>query len=48
MFWKILKWGGTAAVALVVVIALLNSSASPDQTQPAQPEAAATNKKFNF
>lgn len=48
MFWKILKWGGSAAVVLVVVFALLYAPSSPEQTQPTQNDASATNKKFNF
>ncbi len=48
MFWKILKWGGTAVVALVVVLAVLNTPTEPDQSQPAQDNVPATNKKFNF
>ena len=48
MFWKILKWGGSAAVVLVVVFAVLDASSAPEQTQPAQNDMPASNKKFNF
>lgn len=48
MFWKILKWGGSAAVVLVVVFAFLNAPSSSEQTQPVQNDTPATNKKFNF
>lgn len=48
MFWKILKWGGSAAVVLVVVFAFLNAPTGSEQTQPAQTDMPATNKKFNF
>lgn len=49
MFWKALRWGGTAAVVIVVIIAALAGGA--DSAEPtSQPAAAqpAGPTKFNF
>lgn len=48
MFWTILKWGGSAVIALIVVLAFLNASPNADQPAPGQPDTPITNKKFNF
>lgn len=48
MFWNLLKWGGSAAVVLMVVFAFLNAPSAPEQNQPVQNDTPASNKKFNF
>ncbi|HEX8615742.1 MAG TPA: hypothetical protein VF800_31050 [Telluria sp.] len=60
MFWKLIRWGGTALVLLLVIAAAFISTqhgqTQHDQTQqdqtvtPVQPADAQqqTNKNFNF
>lgn len=47
MFWKIVKWGGTIAVVLLLITAVLTSVDSAQTTDQDQP-APVTTKKFNF
>lgn len=54
MFWRILKWGGTALVVVIFGLAALQSSTDkkPDgeaqQLQPADQTDIQPAKKFNF
>lgn len=54
MFWKIIRWGGTALVVVLVVLGVLNMSDSTDSQAPGQPVQAAPaqgnapTSKFNF
>lgn len=54
MFWKLIRWGGTIAVVLLVLAAAfasdLNLSQHDQTATPVQPADAAQqgNKNFNF
>ena len=54
MFWKLIRWGGTAiVVVLVLAAAFISTSVSQQHDQPATPVQPAgaeqqTNKNFNF
>ncbi|WP_166882381.1 hypothetical protein [Massilia mucilaginosa] len=50
MFWKLIRWGGTAVVVLLVLAAAFLSTQHDQTATPAQPADAQqqTNKNFNF
>lgn len=49
MFWKIMRWGGTGIVMLLVLGAGVLAPGAADMAAPAAPsEAAPANKHFNF
>lgn len=48
MFWKIIRWGGTAIVTLLLLAAALLSGHQDEAGTPAQPAAAETQPSKNF
>ncbi|WP_164558032.1 hypothetical protein HF313_22695 [Massilia atriviolacea] len=50
MFWKLIRWGGTAVVLVLVLAAAFISTQHEPTAAPAQPAGAEqqTNKNFNF
>lgn len=50
MFWKLIRWGGTVVVIVLVLAAALVSSQHDQSATPVQPADAAQqgNKNFNF
>lgn len=52
MFWTILKWAGTAALILIVVVAALTTDETKTTNQPGpqlnQGDLQQPAKKFNF
>lgn len=50
MFWKIIRWGGTAVITLLLLAAALLSGRPDEISTPAQPAAAEAqpNKNFNL
>lgn len=49
MFWKLMRWGGTATVVLLVLAAVLLSQGSENKAAPLPPgDAEAPGKNFNL
>lgn len=49
MFWKVLRWGGTVVVLVLVVLAALSGDkGTQQQVQPEQTPADTQGKKFNL
>lgn len=50
MFWKLIRWGGTAIVVALVLAAAFIPTQHEQTATPAQPAGAEqqTNKNFNF
>jgi len=50
MYWKIIRWGGTAIMTLITLAATLLASGTDHGTAPAQPAAtqAQPGKNFNL
>ncbi len=50
MFWKLIRWGGTAAVVVLVLAGGFVSTQHEQSATPVQPADAQqqTNKNFNF
>lgn len=49
MFWKSIRWGGTAIIALLLLAAVLLSGRPDEIITPAQPAAPeAPGKNFNL
>ncbi|WP_167239749.1 hypothetical protein [Massilia genomosp. 1] len=50
MFWKLIRWGGTVVVLLLVLAAALVATQHEQDATPVQPAEAQqqTNKNFNF
>jgi hypothetical protein len=49
MFWKLIRWGGTLIVMLLVLAATVLSQRPEDTATPVQPaEAETPSKNFNF
>jgi hypothetical protein len=49
MFWKIIRWGGTALIIIVAVAAVVLGSPDTETTTTVQPASQpAANKDFNL
>jgi len=48
MFWKILKWGSTIIVILIVLLGLLATFSSQQSQPDPRPNYHTTDKKFNL
>lgn len=48
MFWKFIRWGGTAIVTLLLLAAGLLSGGSDEVVTPAQPAATEAQPTKNF
>lgn len=50
MFWKLIRWGGTAIISLLLLAAVLLSGRPDEIITPAQPAApeAQPSKNFNL
>jgi hypothetical protein len=48
MFWKLIRWGGTAFVTLLVLAASLLGSHPDESATPAQPAEVETQASKNF
>jgi hypothetical protein len=48
MFWKIIRWGGTAVITLLLLAAALLSGRQDEISTPAQPAATEAQPSKNF